>query len=398
MTTPAPAPTPAPPPMPPEVAALITKSVKETVTEEFASRDATARNAPGPVTSQVKDLQMEPPDNRVYEARAGVAMKAAYLARAKTLGVHTQGEAHIQRGFKELEAYVTRCKSVGMFASLFGQGGEKLPVVESSELIEFLRRKSLLLDRPGLRRVSGYGGKFVIGKQNESPVVYWVAEGEPAAQSKKDAGLIELGAHKFMGRARISNDLLRRADSSAAADVGGDLQTEAALHVDKAGFFGKGNKTPRGILEQTDKGMFSDIAGITLQNKIDDLDALPAALEAKELDLDETAFYFMTPKTFWHLRGQRDNGTWVFDGLRDLKNPTINGFPVVRGTLLNDQRFFGFGLASQLYFGSAAEMSMTLGENASDFAEDMQTVRVVGYADWQLRHDIAFAFKKSVTY
>lgn len=395
---PAPASTPTPPAMPPEVAALITKSVKETVTEELANRDATARPAPSPVASQAKDLQMDPPDGRLYETRAGLAIKAAYLARAEKFGIHEQGEAHIKRDFAALRAYVLRAKTVPMFASLFGQGGESLPVVESSELIEFLRPKSLLLPRPGLRRVSGYGGKFVIGKMNEDPVVYWTAEGEPAPLSKVDKGLIELGSHKFQGRARLSNDTLRRGDSGASADIGGRLQARASLLVDKAGFFGAGNKQPLGIMAQMAKSMTTAISGTTIAHMRVDLDSLPAAIEAKDLDLDETAFYFMSNAIFWHLRAQYENGLPAFPGLQDIRNPTINGMPVVRGTTLNGQKFIGFGLASQLYFGSAAEMSMQVGENASDFVDDMHTVRLVGYADWQATHEFAFAFKKDVSY
>jgi hypothetical protein len=151
------------------------------------------------------------------------------LARAKTLGITTQGEPAAQKAIQRLEEYLVKCKAVGQFASLFGADGAQLPVVESRELIEFLRPASILLNRPGLRKVSGYGGKFVIGKLNEVPVAYWVVEGQPSDKSKLDAGLLKLGSHKLMGLVRISNGLLRRGDSEASANVGAELQKSAAL-------------------------------------------------------------------------------------------------------------------------------------------------------------------------
>ncbi|QRK06054.1 phage major capsid protein [Archangium violaceum] len=369
----------------------------KTVEAAMASRAAAAPAAPTPVVTGVRDLQMDPPEGRLWQARAGVAIKIIYLDRAKALGV-AKGE-HFQR----LEQYVTRCKAVGAFASIFGQGGERLPVVESAEIIEFLKGPSLLVSRPGLRKASGYGGKFVVGRQNERAVVYWAAEGEPVEKTEIKHGLMELGAHKAVGRVGLSNDLMRRGDSSASADVGAELQQEMALLFDKAGLFGKGNKQPLGILEEVEKEMISEATGALSDTdatkKLADLDSLPAALEKKKHKLDDSAFYFMPSDTFWHLRGLRDASGWVFEGLRDLKNPTINGFPVERNPeLLFGWEHIGFGLASQLYFGSAAEMEMTIGENASDFVNDMQTLRVVGYADWKLRHTTAFAFKKKVKY
>ncbi|HZH74908.1 MAG TPA: hypothetical protein VEY88_02675, partial [Archangium sp.] len=203
--------------------------VNEGVTAALDARAAATKERPAPVITGVRDLQMDAPEGRVYESRAGVALKSVYLARAKTLGITTQGEPAAQKAIQRLEEYLVKCKAVGQFASLFGADSAQLPVVESSELIEFLRPASILLNRPGLRKVSGYGGKFVIGKLNEVPVAYWVAEGQPSDKSKLDAGLLELGSHKLMGLARISNGLLRRGDSEASANVGAELQKSAAL-------------------------------------------------------------------------------------------------------------------------------------------------------------------------
>ncbi|MCY1080291.1 phage major capsid protein [Archangium lansingense] len=388
--SPAPAPNPAPPPIPPNVEAALQPVVVKAVEAALASRAAATPAAPGPTVTNARDLQMDPDDGRLYQARVGVAVKAVYLARAKALGV--------AKNLDELEKYLVKAKAVGAFASLFGQGGERLPVVESTEMIEFLRDESLFLSRPGLRKASGYGGKFVVGRQNAGAVVYWAAEGEPVEKTQMKTGLLELGSHKLMGRAETSNDLMRRGHSSAASDVGADIQVAAALKMDEAALFGKGNKQPLGVLEDVDSSMITASAGATVDDMLADMDDLPAALEKKRHKLDASAFYFMDPNTFWALRNKRDAAGWMFEGLRDLKNPTHNGFPVLRHNTLIGFKKIGFGLASQLYFGAAAELEMAIGENASDFANDMQTLRIVGYADWKLRHTTAFAFKKDVTY
>lgn len=395
--TPSPAPNPTPPAIPPAVQAALEPMVVKTVEAALASRNAATPPAPAPTVTAARDLQMDPDEGKLYEARMGVVVKHAFLARARALGIDRNSEAPVRAQYERLGEYLLKCKSVGAFASLFGQGAESLPVVQSTELIEFLRARMILM-RAGVRRVGGYGGKLVIGRQNTGAIAYWVAEGEPAQKTDIKGGLLELGAHKAMGRVQISNDLMRRGDSNASALVGVDVQTAMALLFDEAGLFGKGNKQPLGVLKAMDQAMKSDIAGSSLQNKIDDLDALPAAVEDKDHDFDDSGFYFMSPKTFWHLRGQRDSGGWVFEGLRDVKNPTHNGFPVLRSSTLRDKKLIGFGLASELYFGAASEMSLALGESGDDFNNDLQTLRVTGYADWQLRHQTAFAAKEKVTY
>lgn len=386
-----------PPTIPPEVNAAIEPIIVKAVEAAIAARAAATPAAPAPVVTGVRDLQMDPPEGRVYEARAGIFMKAAFLQRARALGLDKNSEPNLREQYAKLDQYLLKCKSVGQFASLFGQGAESLPEVQSTEIIEFLRPKMILM-QAGVLTMSGYGGKFVIGRQNTGAVVYWVAEGEPATKTQVKGGLLELGAHKAMGRVSISNDLLRRGDSNAASLVGTDAQVAMSRLFDESGLFGKGNKQPLGILTAMDSSMKSEISGTTNQNIQDDMDALPSAIEDKDLDLDESGFYFMSPTTFWKVRSLRDTGGWVYPEMRDAQNPRLNGFPVLRSTILRGKEVIGFALASQVYFGSAAAMSLALGETGDDFASDLQTLRITGYADWQLRHSTAVATKTNVTY
>ncbi|NPC72927.1 phage major capsid protein [Corallococcus exiguus] len=349
---------------------------------------------PGPVTSGAKDLQMDPPEGRTAQARLGVLIKANYVRSAERLGIADKP------GLEKLKAYVERCKSVGVFAGIFEQGGALYSrETRSEEVIELLREDAILL-AAGARTVSGYGGKFTIGRINQGPSVFWVGESQAPEKSDVKTGTIELGAHKAMALVPMSNDLMRLGNSSASADVGREVTQAMALETDLAGLYGKGAKKPTGIYEVVPNGNKSAITGSTIENIRNDLKLklIKPILTAKLKLANNLPFYFMDSANHLYLSELRDTAGYVFPGLQDFENPRLNGFPVKVTESLAGKNHIGFGLAAQLYYGEASAMEMTVGESTGDFEQDQMTLRATWSGDWALRHQQAFAFLTGANY
>ncbi|RKH09322.1 phage major capsid protein, partial [Corallococcus sp. CA047B] len=349
---------------------------------------------PGPVTSGAKDLQLDPPEGRMEHARLGVRMKALYVQSAERLGV-----AH-KPGIDKLKAYVERCKSVGVFSGIFEQGGALYSrETRSEEVVELLRADAILL-AAGARTVSGYGGKFTVGRLNQGPSVFWVGESQAPDKSDIKTGTVELGAHKAMALVPMSNDLMRLGNSSASADIGREVAQAMALEVDLAGLYGKGAKMPTGIYELVPNGNKAAVTGTTADNIRSDLKLkLIKPITTAKLKLaGNMPFYFMDSGTHLYLSELRDNAGYIFPGLQNFEDPRLNGFPVKVTESIAGKNHIGFGLAAQLYYGEASAMEVTVGEASGDFEADQMTLRAVWEGDWALRHRQAFAFLTGANY
>nr|WP_228565394.1 phage major capsid protein [Myxococcus sp. AB036A] len=374
------------------------KAINQAVTIEVASQLA-ARPTPSqghtPITG--KDMQFDlsgPTRQKMMYARLGLRMKKEYLARAKAVHAHTSPS------FQGLDSFLERTKSIGHFASVFDQGGVFTAETVSTELVELTRPNSILL-RAGVRTISGYGARLRMGTLDEGVTVYWVAEGEPPPMSGMKTGALVLTAHKLMGLAKISNDLLRLGTVDAAAIIGQDMAAALALEIDTTGLKGVGPKRPNGVRSQMADSQRTPTAGTTTTQKIDDVDGLMQAVEKAHIPGGLTAnngFYYSSTDTYYSLRRLRDSAGWLFPEMRDAQNPTLNGFPFLRTEALAGDEVFGFGLASQFIFGEALPLELAMGEAGNDFNADMVTMRGITEVDWLLRYSKAFAEKTDVKY
>lgn len=359
----------------------------------FAAKMATLPTQQ-PRISDVKDLQLDVPKEKLLYAHLGLRLKTKYMERAKASQQAT-GEH-----WDKLDKFLMRTKAAGQFASVYEQGGNFLRETVSSELVELVRPNSILM-RAGVRSVSGYGAKLTMGTQDSGVQVYWAAEGQPATTSTVQGGAISLTAHKVIARARLSNDLLRLGTLDSAALLGQDMAAALALEVDIVGLKGKGPKKPNGVREQMDATYRTASAGASVANKIADTDDLMSRVEKANVPgglAANGAFYYMDTDTYYALRSTRDAAGWVFPELRDATNPRLNGFPVLRSETLAGDEVLGFGLAAQLIFGEAVPLELATGEDGNDFSSDMFTMRGVTEVDWLLRYRKAFAEKTGVDY
>lgn len=362
-----------------------------------------------PRTSDARDLLIDPSDpSKDKVAKMGWRLMAEYHGQAMRYG-HTVGlDAPVEKvkpAFKGLHRGLLKVKATGQFLSIFDQGGSLHErETQSGDLVEFLRAASIFLRMSGTRQVSGYGGKLTIGTLDSGATAYWVGEGVAPTTSDVGTGQLVLGAHKSMALVPVSNDIMRLGTGDGAALVGQDAQNAMADLFDSAAFNGSGAAKPQGIYTLTHADHKDDIAGTSVQNKVDDLLALPKQIEQAFIPGALDGVYVLPVGTFYHLMGLRATDVYVFPELRNLGSPTLNGRPVFRTTKLENAgtggttHVVGYGIPGEVYVGESSGMEMTVGENASDFSKDMVTVRLVGYLDVLLRRSKAWAWLKNVSY
>ncbi|CAM4466113.1 phage major capsid protein [Corallococcus exiguus] len=388
----------APAAVPPVVEAALAPIILKHVEAALAARPAIiSPAAPGRAPALLKYKGMFDTEQPALAA-LGLRLKAAFLEYEDRTGREKAKNLN-----QPLREWLEKVKSAGVFESVFAQGGSIWArESRSEEIIDALRPASILL-RAGPRIESGYGSKLTIGVINEGVHVAWEGEDEESSESDLDTGDLILGAFKAMGTIRIANSLMRKGNLRSAEQLAADVGRAMGLAFDQAGLVGKGSKTPTGIVNTagiTKKA----ITGTTIEQKVADLKAMVADVMEANIPLEgANPFYFMTSTTMMGLSSLRDaassgTGGWVFPGLQDLQNPTINGFPVGHTQTLAGKNIIGFGLAQELYFGNASPLEMELGENGNDFNRDRKTLRGVQEGDWQVRRPKAFSVRTGVTY
>jgi HK97 family phage major capsid protein len=377
-------------------AAIVTKSVEAAL----ASRPNPP--APSPITGRDMEIDM-PKSERLYAA-LGYRAKSTYLDRADQMGAGKRSE------FNGLRKHLARVKASGVFNSIFEQGGAlfaRETVSTDTSLIEVLRSESVLL-RAGVMTITDYGSRLTIGKLGSGVTVYWLDEGEPITKSDVRTALISLGAQKLGALAPISNDLMRLGTMDANALVGRDITAAIAVEVDRVGIKGSGAKQPLGFRAQLAANTavatlnVAAISGTATADKIADCKKVIQLVDEGNLPgtIGETnaPFYLMPKSTMYGLSNIRDAAGWVFPGLQDLKAPTLNGFPVFSPTSVTGDARIDFVLAKFIMLGEAAPLELTLGENGTDFAADMMSLRAVTHVDWLVRRAEAISSRTGVTY
>ena len=291
-------------------------------------------------------------------------------------------------------------KSAGPFESIFGQGGSLVRQEYSSEVIELLRPKTVLL-KAGVRTET-YEGQLNIGRLNGGAVAEYVAEGKAPTASKLETGAVILRSNKVMALYEPSNDQLRNPSVNSAQVLSDDLMQAIGTATDKAGFIGDGTgANPSGLVKQIHKD--NKVAGVAITqanaaNVIRFIDRFEQKVKSSNLELEGNApFWTFSSAVEMALKGL----TFGSGGLiyrEQLEQGKLNGKPVYVTEAYGDEYIF-FGLASQYYYGQDVKAggSIIVDMSQPHFAEDLTMIKALTYNDWKLRHNRAFAFSDDVT-
>jgi HK97 family phage major capsid protein len=350
------------------------KAVEKALADREAARP---QERPAPVEKSVEQIRRE------TLSLWGLRLKAAFARVPGAKGLNG-----------EFLPAVT--KAIGALEGVFAQGGAFIPVQYSSETIEVLRDRAVLLAAGA--RTETYKGQFNIGKLNGGATGAWVPEGTAPTDSTLDTGNVILGAHKLMVVLDASNDSLRNPSFNSAYNVGSDMADAASVVLDQGGLFGTGNQNqPLGIPGQVVGGNTFAIAGTSVQNKIDDLDKMVrVVMESKIPFQGNKPCWIMSSKTYMGLKSLRDNAGWIFRSQLEADAPTLNGYPVFRTDSISGKNTLYFGLANQLYFGEETPLEIQSAE--PNFKADLTTFRGVLRGDWKLRHNTSWSVMTGVTY
>lgn len=355
-----------------------------------------------------KDLALDVPEGQEEAARWGWRVKAKFHAKAQAGYADEPWAIALGKSLSRMreaatKGYLKPMRKSGQYLSTFQDGGLWAKETQAGEMIAFLREASIIISLPGLQTYSGYGTRLVITRQGSTASAEWVGETQSATASGITYDECVLGSHKLMGRVPISGDLLRLGTGGAAATVGNELRIVMGETIDDACLNGNGAGKPRGLFQATDAAHKFDIAGTTAQNKIDDTLKLPFALRTAKIPGAFQGVYLMAVTTQQGLAGLRGTDAYIFDGMRDLENPSLHGKRAQSSIKLEDigtggESVLGYVLPQHYAFGEAAPMDVQVGENNDDFIKDMVTVRGIAYADFGMKYKKAAAWLKNVSY
>jgi HK97 family phage major capsid protein len=365
--------------LPKTLAKKLRAAAIKTVSAERASRPDTG--------GSTRSLTANAPAERKQLVRIGMGMrlKSLWLANPAFGGQHANAaeKAWLQ-------------KNAAAYASVFGQGGSLLAEEYSSELIELLRNRAVLLEMGA--RAQSIEGKLNIGKLNGGAVVHMVDESEAPAASDLATGSVILEAKKAMGLLDASNDLLRRKSIDAAGLLADDMMQAMALKADEQGLLGSGKAgNCTGLFKQLAAGQ--KVAGVAITsanvgNVATFIDSLVQKVKASKIPFEgNSPGWIMSSKMESALMSLRDNAGWVYRA--SLEQGKLAGHPVYVTETVGDSRL-AFGLAAQLYFGVEGDMLVSFAEPL--FKQDVTTIRGIYKFDWKLRHDTAFSYSDNVTY
>ena len=209
------------------------------------------------------------------------------------------------------KAYSTRA----LQASIGSGGGFLIPIELSTEIIEFLRPKTVVRRAtPQSRQISIPRGNLTIGRQNTGATVGYIGEGQSTAYTQESVGAITFSAKKAKALVPISNDLIRFAQSSADMIVRDDLVRQLAVLEDQNFLRGLGSvNAPKGIRNlAAAANVLTATLSYNVTTVISDLASMVTTLQNSYIPMTNPA-WFWAQKTQNYLYDARDSvGGFLF--------------------------------------------------------------------------------------
>lgn len=225
----------------------------------------------------------------------------------------------------------------------------------SGSFIDMLRH-AMVLDRLGVRMLTGLVGNVAIPKQTGGSTIYWVAENTPPTESQQTIGQVLMSPKTAGGFTDISRTLLNQASLDVENFVLNDLATNLGLGIQQAAINGTGaSNQPSGLLTRITPTVIGGTNGLapTWQNIID----LETAVATANADVGNMG-YLVNAKTRGKLKStQKFTGT---NGMPvwDAGNAPLNGYQaaVTNAVPSNLTKGSSPGVASAIIFGNFSDL------------------------------------------
>ena len=225
----------------------------------------------------------------------------------------------------------------------------------TSSFIDMLRN-AMVLDRLGVRMLTGLVGNVAIPKQTGGSTIYWVAENTPPSESQQTIGQVLMSPKTAGGFTDISRTLLNQSSLDVENFVMNDLATNLGLGIQQAAINGSGTSNqPSGLLTRITSGIIGGANGLapTWQNIID----LETAVATANADVGNMG-YLVNAKTRGKLKStQKFSGT-NGQPVWDAGNAPLNGYQaaVTNAVPSNLTKGTSSGVCSAILFGNFADL------------------------------------------
>lgn len=279
-------------------------------------------------------------------------------------------------------------------------GGHTVATNLMSQDFISLLRNAMVLDKLGIRVLSGLVGNIAIPRQTGGATAYWVTEGNAPTESQQAFDQVAMSPKTVGAFTDISRKLLLQSSMDVEAFVRQDLATVLGLEIERASINGSGTGAePRGILNTSGIG---DVAGGTNG-------AAPSWANMVELETDIAVAnaaignlaYLTNAKVRGKLKGTEKFSTTGKTVWED--GNLINGYAAAMTNAVpsNLTKGTATGICSAVLFGNFADLIIGLW-GALDLMVDPYTnsttgaVRVVALQDVDvaLRHAESFSVMK----
>ena len=225
----------------------------------------------------------------------------------------------------------------------------------SGSFIDMLRN-AMVLDRLGVRMLTGLVGNVAIPKQTGGSTIYWVAENTPPTESQQSIGQVLMSPKTAGGFTDISRTLLNQSSLDVENFVLNDLATNLGLGIQQAAISGSGaSNQPSGLLTRIAASVFGGANGLapTWQNIID----LETAVATANADVGNMG-YLVNAKTRGKLKSTQKFAGTNGQPVWDAGNAPLNGYQaaVTNAVPSNLTKGTSAGVASALIFGNFADL------------------------------------------
>lgn len=167
-------------------------------------------------------------------------------------------------------------------------------------------RNAMVLDRLGVRMLTGLVGNVAIPRQTAGSTIYWVAENASPTESQQAIGQVLMSPKTAGGFTDISRTLLNQSSLDVENFVLNDLATNLGLGIQQAAINGTGaSNQPSGLLTRIAPSVIGGTNGLapTWQNIID----LETAVATANADVGNMG-YLVNAKTRGKLKSTQKIG------------------------------------------------------------------------------------------
>ncbi len=353
---------------------------------------------------------LPPSARRTPEPGQAAAQMVMAVAAGRRMGV---SPLDIARARRDIIPAAVRA----LQASVGSTGGFMIPVELSTEIIEFLRPRTVVRKAmPAGREISLPRGNLTIGRQNTGATVGYVGEGQSTAYTQESMGEITLQARKAKAIVPISNDLIRFAQSSADMVVRDDLVRQLAVLEDQNFLRGVGSAfAPKGMRYlATSSNVLAATLSYNVSTVIADLQGMVVTLQNAYIPMTNP-HWFWSPKTHNYLYDARDSvGGFLFRDemdrgmFRGIPFSWTQNIPSNLGGSANqseiyliDMDEFIIGDVPGLMIDASQEASYSSDGSTltnSAFDRDETVIRIIAEHDCNIKHTASACILTGVPY